>query len=287
MRAIDAPTVTPVDVFTQCVSSISETSLRERLLDCREFIRLAADNYLVKAKAKRLYCMPSNNLKNDQICIVNVTKKELKDVYSSHMVPRTKPARLMYDSLVGLAPLGRCPYCGLGQASTLDHYLPKAKFPELSVVPCNLVPSCNDCNTGKLSGFATSAGDQCLHPYFDHQMFIDEQWLYATVSMSSPVSVIFFVEPPDNWDDISKARVRTHFREFCLSRRYSLEASNELACLRGMFAGSSLLNIGAEVIKQQLHDRASSYSKLHQNSWQTALYHALSNSDWYCDGGYL
>lgn len=44
-----------------------------------------------------------------------------------------------------------CPYCGLRNAVTLDHYLPRkiAGFPHLSFFSLNLVPSCSDCQPKK------------------------------------------------------------------------------------------------------------------------------------------
>jgi hypothetical protein len=52
--------------------------------------------------------------------------------------------------------LGRSPFCGVGHGSALDHNLPKTKFPQLLVVPLNLVPSCKNCNTGNNTVIAVS-----------------------------------------------------------------------------------------------------------------------------------
>ena len=105
------------------------------------------------------------------------------------MVPKEKLARKYYDKLLSLAPLNRCPYCGIGQVSTLDHYLPKTKFLIFSVLPYNLVASCKDCNTGKLDSYATTQNKQTLHPYYDD--FTSEQWLYARVLQ--PLKIEFYV----------------------------------------------------------------------------------------------
>jgi hypothetical protein len=191
-----------------------------------------------------------------------VTKKELKDVYSSHMVERAKPARAIYDSLLSQAPLGRCPFCGFGHASTLDHYLPKAKYPQFSILPFNLVPSCKDCNTSKGTAIASIAEEQSLHPYFDHQDFINDQWLYAEVIQMTPATIRFFVKAPEHWDDISKIRVQSHFNAFKLASRYSLEAGDQLACLRYSLIYSHQL-WGLDGIRQHLTIEAKSYARLH------------------------
>lgn len=285
MRALATPNDDPQEVYQKCITSITDDDLRTRLNLITNEIVFAATNYEQKAKDKELYSIPPNNCEDDKNALGTVTKKELKDVYSSHMVGRAKPARATYDSLLSQSPLGKCPFCGFGQASTLDHYLPKAKYPQFSVLPFNLVPSCKDCNTGKSMAIATTAEGQCLHPYFDHQSFINDQWLYAEVRETKPATIYFFVKAPDRWDDVSKIRVQSHFNAFKLASRYSLEAGDQLACLRYSLVHSHQL-WGLNGIRKALTIEAKSYTRLHRNSWQTAMYQALVTSDWYCDGGF-
>jgi hypothetical protein len=179
----------------------------------------------------------------------------------------------------------KCPFCGFGQASTLDHYLPKAKYPQFSVLPFNLVPSCKDCNTGKSTAIATTAEGQCLHPYFDHQNFIKDQWLYAKVRETEPATIYFFVKAPEQWDNISKAKVQAHFSNFKLDSRYSVEAGNEMVSLRDVLV-NYCQSLGSEWVRQHLKMEANSSASQHSNSWKTAMFQALVASDWYCDGGF-
>ena len=174
----------------------------------------------------------------------------------------------------------------MGHASTLDHYLPKTKYPQLSVVPINLVPSCKDCNTGKSTAVYFTAEEQSLHPYYDHHSFVNEQWLYAEVIHTKPASIRFYVQAPAHWDDISKARVQSHFRGFKLGSRYSIEASNQIACLREILSRHREL-LGEEGVRQHLMIEAQANYQQHSNSWQTAMFQALADSDWYCNWGFL
>jgi hypothetical protein len=70
----------------------------------------------------------------------SVRKKDMKQLYTQQMV-QNKKGRKIYDKLMNIAPLSRCPFCGIGIVSTLDHYLPKAKFPIFSVLTYNLIVS--------------------------------------------------------------------------------------------------------------------------------------------------
>lgn len=286
MRAMIAPSEDPREVYKTCINSVADEDLRTRLNKLTDTIGFAASDYHQKAMVKELYNLPPNNCGNEDIALDTVTKKELTTVYSSYMVGRAKPAREIYDSLLSRAPLGRCPFCGLGHASTLDHYLPKNKYPQLSVVPINLVPSCKDCNTGKSNIIASIAEEQSLHPYYDHQNFVDEQWLYAEVMHTVPATIRFYVQAPIYWDDISKVRVQSHFRDFKLAARYSVEASNQIACLRDTLSRYREL-LGVEGVRQHLTIEAQANYQQHRNSWQTAMFQALAISEWYCDRGFL
>lgn len=285
MRVIVAPLEDPKEVYQACVNSIADEGLRNRLTALENDICIAASDYKQKAKTTKLYTIPPNNCKNEEFALGQVTKKELKKVYTSHMVGPTKPARkAYYDVLLSRAPLGKCPFCGFGHASTLDHYLPKTTYPQLSVVPSNLVPSCKDCNTGKSAFVATTEETQSLHPYFDHQLFIDDQWLFAKITHTLPITIIFYVEAPSHWDSISQTRVLSHFNDFKLASRYSVEASTELSYLRGLL--SNIQPMGTEPIRELLNSMAETCAEKHKNSWQTAIYQILAASTWYCSGGF-
>lgn len=285
MRAINPPTLNPQTVYQTCINSITDIDLNNRLSTVLKNIIQSSTDYQKNAGTKTLYTIMPNHCENHEAALGSVTKGELRAVYSSHMVPATKRARVFYDELLSLAPLGKCPYCAVGYASTLDHYLPKNKFPQLSVIPLNLIPACKDCNTGKKSDYPKTAKKQTLHPYFDHQNFINEQWLFANVIEVTPAVIEFYVDPPSHWDDISKARVHSHFNDFGLFSRYSIEASNQLACLRGTLIFTWNTS-GFTGVRLQLMIDALGYFQQHKNSWQTAMYQALAKSEWYCNGGF-
>lgn len=62
-----------------------------------------------------------------------------------------------------------CPSCGEdGAPGTLDHYLPKTEFPELSICLLNLTPMCSKCQGKKSTDYLTSYNRKAfLHPYYD------------------------------------------------------------------------------------------------------------------------
>lgn len=64
-----------------------------------------------------------------------------------------------------LSAVMECPLCGTGDATTLDHHLPKETYHALAINPRNLVPSCQPCNRAK-GTLAAEPGHGMIHAYF-------------------------------------------------------------------------------------------------------------------------
>jgi hypothetical protein len=294
MRAINRPSLKPIDVLKTCFEHIGSSQLRGKFERILNDLSASASHYDAIAKGQGLYAIPPAAKKaNSEVgvrVIGEVTDLELKSLYTLHLVPDKTPGRKLYDKLMGGALGSLCPYCGFGHATTLDHYLPKSKFPLYSVLPSNLIPSCKDCNTGKSSDLAESIGEQSINPYFDHdkgksgsrEHFFNEQWLFARVLQTEPVTLEYFVDPPATWDDISKERVHSHFKSYKLGGRLPVQTSVELSFLR-----ISLQLLGDESDRaKELSSKAKLYFQVHKNSWQTAMFQALSTDPWYCLSGF-
>jgi hypothetical protein len=102
-------------------------------------------------------------------------------VFATDSVEITRIAeaqRAFYKSRSSSGPLQRirrtpgllcCPMCGSQHPGTLDHYLPRESFPELSILPCNLIPACPHCNSGVKKGLyrGTASPERFIHPYFE------------------------------------------------------------------------------------------------------------------------
>lgn len=271
MRMISKPALNVMEAYDTCIHSISDEIKKNKFNWVRRYICIESLMYNFYALEKNLY----------KIKPFTSHHVDMKKLYTEQLVPEKKKGRKIYNHIMSLAPLNRCPFCGIGQVKTLDHYLPKANFSTFSVLPYNLVPSCRDCNTGKHAGYARTKKKQTLHPYYDN--FTKEQWLFATVIQSNPMSIEYFVNPPIYWDDISKCRVKAHFDDYDLAKRFSIQASNELAMLNSNF---SLFSLNSIEIKKQLKEKELTHKNMHLNSWESALYQALVESDWYCSGGF-
>lgn len=191
--------------------------------------------------------------------------------------------RNIYDKIKKLPVNDICPICGQRTVSTLDHYLAQSLHSALAVTPANLVPACADCNKAKLDAQPSTAVEQTLHPYFDN--VDDEAWLYAAVEETSPASLRYFPDPPADWPTTKRERVFNHFRTFGLGALYASHSGVELTNIR--YGLQRIAERGtAEDIRLELVKRADSAEAAHLNSWQTAMYEALAQSEWFCAGGF-
>ena len=275
MRVIPKPHIAPIRAYIYCYSSFDSIVKQNQFKSISRFLNIKFIQYDIDAISTNLYTYPTHTNVHGSI-----SKSDMKILYNQNMV-KNKRGKKVYDKLMSLAPLSRCPFCGIGSVSTLDHYLPKAEFPTFSVLPYNLVASCKDCNTGKLASYARTQGAQTLHPYYDN--YTSEQWLFARVIHSSPASIEFYVNAPTYWNQVDKDRVQSHFDNYKLSKRFSIEASNELSDLREEFI---LHNSTPIIIQQELQKKTRTYISRYKNSWETAMFQALSQSQWYWYGGY-
>ena len=207
----------------------------------------------------------------------NVTKEGMKTVYERGM--KRGDGREIYNDIVASSPLdGKCPLCMERDAETLDHYLPKSRFPSLAVAPLNLIPACFECNNIKGDIVARSADDVPLHPYYDN--LGDDIWLDAYLIKSSPATLKFFIAKPDHWESRLHKRVENHFKSLKLARLFAVKAAQKLTEIRDDLreAGS------ANDVKKHLQDML---KKERCNSWQAVAYRVWSQCDWFCDGGFL
>lgn len=281
MRRLAQPNMDATTVYQSCVAEVLDPALKTRFNNAQPDLIEMATQYISRAQLNELHASQASDWgKEEQIVVGGLTKKELTNLYSTHMVKSDDVARTFYDKLM-LAPQSRCPYCGFGQVSTLDHFLPKSYYPAFSVLPANLVPSCKDCNTGKGSG-KLKADTQVAHPYFESDRVEKELWLRVVVRHTSPASVKYVVQTPVNWPADLAVRVTNHFRDLDLASRYGVEAGREVISI------ASYLDklITPESVRKHLQITSEAEMELHKNSWESALYAALAASNWYCDGGW-
>jgi len=279
MIRLNEPSYSFEQSLDDCVSDIAAyMPLRSKMGNAKGALLKAGDGYSDASRRGRLFEIAPFLGDAAEIVIAAMTKAELVKIYDQYFVPEGKIARRVYDSILS-SSLEKCPFCGgIGTPRNIDHFLPKSLFPQFSVLPYNLVPACRDCNMdGKADAFARSADSQPIQPYLEASRFFDEQWVYASYyvdRLDAPGRFEYFVSAPNEWEDVDKKRVESHFSNFDLARRYSVKAAEHVATVHAQMQKMRAVGLSEETIKTVLLkpgvDRAPFI-----NHWQRAMYQAL------------
>lgn len=266
------------DVFETCVSMVRNASLKRHLQSIRAEVQNEAADYDIKAASGQLY------FKIPHSQVGAVSGDEMIKVYTQRMVPKKSRGRPTYDRIMSAPEHRKCPLCGIGTVNTLDHYLPKTRFPVFSVTPNNLVPVCEWCQGEKSEYYPTANGSQLLHPYFDD--LDNDIWLVAVVIIGIPAGFRYYAAPPAYWSQSVKDRVIAHLKELNLPVLFSSNAGSRLAEIRGRLTKLHQKG-GLNAVRTHLLEELDSIAATHKNSWAAAMYRAAIDSDWFCDGGFL
>lgn len=274
---VDNPSDDAVHVYLTCISSKIRPKLKAQLESIRQEIENAATAFDAAATTATLHLIAT------QDDVGGVSKSDIEKIYTQRMVPEDSLGRHFYEMLLQSSPHNKCPLCGVGFVTTLDHHLPKTDYPALAVTPVNLIPACSYCNKEKLQDIPTCAEEQTLHPYYDN--FEGESWLCAEVMQTNPAALRYYAAPPATWDSIKCARVRHHLIVFKLGELFGSNAGSEIVNIRHGLIGIFERG-GATAVRIYLQGQAETYAAAHLNSWQTAMYQALMASNWFCVGGF-
>ncbi|MCJ8347605.1 hypothetical protein MJH12_18865 [bacterium] len=243
-------------------------------------MKLEDEKYFNHAESKTLSTMSWKSLNGDDLVIKQVTKKELVQLYSQQMVNNKNPS-IVYNKIIKLSDFV-CPFCTIGEANTIEHYLPKSKYPELAVIPNNLIASCKNCNPGKKgSRVAVSIDKQWLHPYFDDEPFTTTQWIIAKVVHDTPMRVAFSIDLECELSQHELNRVQTHFTDFNLAQRFATKADQQIAKFKSIAKKHSHEHLIKHLKSVVLYESGYVF-----NSWEDAMYQALMSDDDFCKSSF-
>lgn len=276
MRRLTVPPYAARNTLDLCIKSIRDKTLTAKLSAVAEEICEAETLYKNQSVLQQWFSIPQS------LGVGDLSVEDMKRVYKNTFA-KSAGTRNIYDYIKKLPVNDICPLCGQRTVGALDHYLAQSLHSALVVTPINLVPACNDCNKAKLDVQPIDAVEQTLHPYYDNVDY--KRWLYATVEETHPATLRFFPDPPEDWGATLQQRIVNHFERFRLGSLYASHAGVELSNIQ--FGLRRIAEKGtSDQIRTELINRAQSAEAAQLNSWQTAMYHALAQSDWFCNGGY-
>ena len=271
MRHLVKPEFDVKEIVETCADSYRDKPKRQQFMDNSEYIKEMSEDYNTHAESGDWIAITREDKVNGVISI-----EDMKNLYDKKFVIHPDVRGKYYDKILSLAQGGKCPICGIGQVSNLDHYLAKSIYPTYTVTPVNLIPVCRDCNYYKLDKSISSNDDAPLNPYYED---VDGfEWLCATITVSDDTFVAtYFVNPQIEIDDSGLyTRLCNHFTIYKLAIAYSTQATTEIA-ENLLFWKEKYSEWGEVEFRGYLQDCLRSKEKYQKNTWNTALLRALIN----------
>lgn len=294
MKRLSEPPYCFKEVLNKCLDGIKRDKIKTDLLKTTKTLIPMESQYHKFGKEGNLCKFPTfDELDIDTSINPELNRERLASLYAGNLRSMTKPAREVYNKIISSARRQRCPFCGgLGTPKNIDHFLPIAHFPQLSVLPLNLIPSCRDCNMGeKGDGYATEPGKQILHPYLDKDIFYTKQWVFAQYLINDisdpiePAAIIYIAAPPHKgWTLVDAQRAIKHFSDFDLASRYSDRASDHLSEIisqRNSFYKDNRKFLTSDQLEKEFVKTFLTpviNSDLFENHWKKVMYKCLSKS---------
>ncbi|WP_317204185.1 HNH endonuclease signature motif containing protein [Janthinobacterium sp.] len=281
MMRLSEPEYDFAATLDECIGGVTgKKAFKEKIVAARSDLLQAGTAYIAAGNAGELYAIApiDTTMDKNPVVVGSLVKSELVNLYEYYFLNKEKASRTTYDKLLNSAH-EQCPFCGgIGTPRNLDHFLPKAHFPQFSTFPQNLVPSCRDCNMdGKAVDFARRVEDQLIQPYVDHDRFFTTQWIFAKCILDAtkrPTSIHYFVAPPQGWDQVHKYRVQKHFDDFGLAKRYSVKAAQLLETTLGQISGLQKWGMSAAAISGAILTPGIDNAPF-VNHWQKGMFQAL------------
>lgn len=268
-------------VLSACLENLRDLDFRDRVVMSSGFLRGADKVFKIHALYGLVHLYVDEH---EESVFCTATRDDLITLYEGKLL-KNKSARLIYDELLSAAPGHMCEICHVTRASTLDHYLPKAEFPSLSISSLNLIPSCKDCNSSKLAKFSLTRDMVTLHPILDSCVY-QFNWLKARLDENS--RTIAFAAAECSVEH--SKRINNHLAVHGLAKTYSSRAAviaAEVSISIGAYE-----SVGPEAIRSELEEEwRKLYTACNEVGFtvfalKLAVLSALKDSQWYINGGF-
>ncbi|MCG3881815.1 hypothetical protein [Psychrobacter sp. Ps3] len=289
MKRIERPNIKYSDILSSCIKSLNNSHFKTLITAKKGVFLESSELYISLGELHQL-----KSFVNKELQVTNNKEYREKIVNLYEKLKSNKEPSKFHDKIMIASK--RCVYCNQGLANTLDHFLPKAQFPLLSIEPTNLIPCCYDCNS-TLNALSlrknSSTNPLLIHPYFNQDNSIyDEQWIFAKVPSNQPffdsTNRDFTTLAVTFYTDFNKTQIHKSMHkglnfqfENLIHEKYvdaaiSMIASEIIRMRRFKGTANQLISVH----KNYLLNRATIHPV---NSYNSVIYHALGNSDLYLE----
>jgi len=172
--------------------------------------------------------------------------------------------------------INTCQNCTIGEINSFDHLVPKDEFPEFSVNPKNLFPSCTKCNSFKSSNWRDSGKNIFLNLYLDK--LPEEQYLFVDITKSKGTfGTKFYLRNDGFIDEDLFTLIKFHYEKLFLFQRFSENNDLVITPLKNSIE-SYFTKLPLEEIKKVCIEISQKNQKAFgHNYWKSILEIALIN----------
>lgn len=184
-------------------------------------------------------------------------------------------------TLEGNRLINTCQNCTINEINSLDHIVPKDEFPEFSVNPLNLFPSCTKCNGHKNVIWRKNNKSLFLNLYLDD--LPEEQYLFCYPTIDGDkITLNFSVENRFGIEPNLFELIKNHYTRLHLPKRFRknshdtiYELSKEIKKYKDKMSRDKLI----KTIKEDILEEKKYYGF---NYWKAIIKESLIN-----DANYL
>ncbi|HHP4842497.1 TPA: HNH endonuclease [Acinetobacter baumannii] len=255
-------------------NTADDSNRKNRLLNLITKVDPTYSNYDNKLSTNTL---PSLN----KLSLSTLEEVDLLSLYSYKNSILTKYRRQISTDISSTYQ-ATCQYCTVNSVNSLDHFVPKDLFPEFSVHPSNLIPSCTECNSKKLVRWINNNQHIFLNLYID--LLPQNQYLFVELNVISlnNIDINFKVDNVNNIPIPLYSIINSHYTELDLFQRFKDKSSDVVIELTNSIQASLNNGISLSNIQQTILDTCS-LDKKHKghNYYQIILKEALIQSNNY------
>jgi 5-methylcytosine-specific restriction endonuclease McrA len=167
---------------------------------------------------------------------VNQEKDDLLKLYTPNNSRLVKLKNSITTVLDNRA-MNTCQYCTLAPIGSLDHIIPKDEFPEFSVNPKNLLPSCSICNSHKKEHWKLINKTLFINLYTD--ILPDEQYLFVDITITlTNIEPNFELRNVNHIDNDFFELLESHYSRLQLLQRFRNESHKVISELSNLIFAS-------------------------------------------------
>jgi hypothetical protein len=180
----------------------------------------------------------------------------------------------------------RCPVCGIGPVTDLDHHLPRSRYRPFAVYVRNLVPYCGTCNNAKRA-VGKNPAEAFAHPYFAN--FPGERFFAAHCVLSrSALTTTFTINQIPGMSSELHAQLCFQYERLRLNVRYDAEIN--------VFLGGHVVSLADAYGSDHNPSRVADWARRSAahlersfglNDWRPVVLHGIAACPEFCDGGFV